>query len=139
MSFMFLHSLLLVQAVAQHSSIGEIYQSNFAHSQHSFQVDDVPAQGVFQSSDDVLSRFDAHVLGMSRLDALNDHSSLDISSGSKFNGLNTFANLPYVHCLNKSQAIEAYDIAILGAPFDTVGAPLICSTPADAPARRICA
>lgn len=38
-----------------------------------------------------------------------------------FTGLTTYANLPYVHCLApKSKEIEPFDIAILGAPFDTV-------------------
>jgi agmatinase len=40
-----------------------------------------------------------------------------------YNGLNTFANLPYVHCLANStlsaEDVEKYDIAIVGAPFDT--------------------
>lgn len=49
----------------------------------------------------------------------------DISS-ALFSGLTTYANLPYVHCLSKhDDDVEKYDIAILGAPFDTVG-----STPA---------
>ena len=39
-------------------------------------------------------------------------------TGAKFAGLTTFANLPYVHCLDKTGP-EKYDIAILGAPFDT--------------------
>ncbi|KAF1846556.1 Arginase/deacetylase [Cucurbitaria berberidis CBS 394.84] len=39
---------------------------------------------------------------------------------SKFAGLTTYANLPYVHCLApKDDEIETFDIAILGAPFDT--------------------
>ncbi|WPG99662.1 Hypothetical protein R9X50_00248100 [Acrodontium crateriforme] len=42
----------------------------------------------------------------------------DISS-SPYLGLTTFANLPYVHCLANSSDVEPYDIAILGAPFDT--------------------
>jgi agmatinase len=46
----------------------------------------------------------------------------DIAS-PKFNGLSTYANLPYVHCLANStlssEDIEKYDIAVLGAPFDT--------------------
>jgi agmatinase len=47
---------------------------------------------------------------------------IDISTGSAFAGLTTYANLPYVHCLaNEDQEVERYDIAILGAPFDTVG------------------
>lgn len=35
-------------------------------------------------------------------------------------GLTTFANLPHVFCLDRAQDVEAYDIAFLGAPFDTV-------------------
>lgn len=42
-------------------------------------------------------------------------------SQSIFEGLTTYANVPYVHCLAKEgEQVEAYDIAILGAPFDTV-------------------
>lgn len=41
-------------------------------------------------------------------------------SAANFGGLTTFANLPYVHCLSAGDEIEKYDIAILGAPFDTV-------------------
>ncbi|KKY27108.1 putative arginase family protein [Phaeomoniella chlamydospora] len=37
----------------------------------------------------------------------------------EFAGLSTFANLPYVHCTSASENIESYDIAFLGAPFDT--------------------
>lgn len=43
----------------------------------------------------------------------------DISQGL-YAGLTTYANLPYVHCLQKGGEVEKYDIAILGAPFDTV-------------------
>lgn len=40
---------------------------------------------------------------------------------AKFAGLTTYANLPYVHCLApKAEDNESFDIAILGAPFDTV-------------------
>jgi agmatinase len=46
---------------------------------------------------------------------------MDITHG-KFAGLMTYANLPYVHCLApEGQDVEPFDIAILGAPFDTVG------------------
>lgn len=45
----------------------------------------------------------------------------DDISGAKFAGLSTFANLPYVHCLAADGAgVEKFDIAFLGAPFDTV-------------------
>lgn len=40
---------------------------------------------------------------------------------AKFGGLSTYANLPYVHCLAADgEDVEEFDIAILGAPFDTV-------------------
>ncbi|KAI0008711.1 hypothetical protein F4779DRAFT_423219 [Xylariaceae sp. FL0662B] len=46
---------------------------------------------------------------------------VDVVTGSQFNGLTTYANLPYVNCLADGEAGEGkkYDIAILGAPFDT--------------------
>lgn len=46
---------------------------------------------------------------------------IDVTTDSEFFGLSTFANVPYVNCLkvDKSEA-GRYDIAILGAPFDTV-------------------
>jgi len=37
----------------------------------------------------------------------------------KYAGLQTFASLPWVHCLSADRDIERYDIAFLGAPFDT--------------------
>lgn len=46
---------------------------------------------------------------------------IDVSTGSSFAGLSTYANLPYVHCLgDENEDVEKYDIGILGAPFDTV-------------------
>lgn len=46
---------------------------------------------------------------------------IDVSTDSEFFGLTTFANLPYVNCLNPDETEAGkYDIAILGAPFDTV-------------------
>jgi len=41
-----------------------------------------------------------------------------VPSGA-FAGLTTFANLPYVNCLAEGE-VERYDVAFLGAPFDTV-------------------
>ncbi|KAI5922042.1 arginase [Camillea tinctor] len=52
----------------------------------------------------------------------HDHDEVDIVSGSQFNGLRTYANLPYVNCFSDQEVEESgskYDIAILGAPFDT--------------------
>lgn len=39
-------------------------------------------------------------------------------AGLKYAGLQTYANLPWVHCLSTDE-VEKYDIAVLGAPFDT--------------------
>jgi len=50
-------------------------------------------------------------LSPENLDALFD--------GGRF-GLSTFANIPYVDCF-ADRPKPHYDIAILGAPFDTVG------------------
>ncbi|KAJ8111295.1 hypothetical protein ONZ43_g5655 [Nemania bipapillata] len=45
---------------------------------------------------------------------------IDIVSGSQFNGLTTYARVPYVNCLSDDEAEGSkYDIAFLGAPFDT--------------------
>ncbi|KUI61509.1 hypothetical protein VP1G_08655 [Cytospora mali] len=47
---------------------------------------------------------------------------VDIVTGSQFRGLKTFANLPYVNCFSDEEQYaqdQKYDIAILGAPFDT--------------------
>ncbi|CAN8101257.1 unnamed protein product [Discula destructiva] len=49
-------------------------------------------------------------------------ADIDIVTGSQFKGLKTFANLPYVNAFSDEEAKAAdnkYDIAILGAPFDT--------------------
>ncbi|KAI1774795.1 arginase [Hypoxylon cercidicola] len=47
-------------------------------------------------------------------------NDVDIVTGSQFNGLVTYANLPYVNCLSDDEVKgKKYDIAILGAPFDT--------------------
>lgn len=56
-------------------------------------------------------------------------NTIDVS-GAKFRGLSTYANLPYVHCLSGGgdDEVEDYDIAILGAPFDTVSIKLVSVT-----------
>ena len=44
----------------------------------------------------------------------------DVLQGSpKYAGLTTFANLDWVHCLSEGGDLEPFDIAFLGAPFDT--------------------
>lgn len=63
---------------------------------------------------------DPHLLRQRPL--FSDDDDLDIVSGSQFYGLKTFANLPYLNCLSDEETKESkYDIAIVGAPFDTVG------------------
>jgi agmatinase len=60
------------------------------------------------------------VYGISQ-QAIFGQGEIDITTGSAFAGLTTYANLPYVHCLaGEGVEVEKYDIAILGAPFDTV-------------------
>ncbi|KAI0517131.1 arginase [Xylaria bambusicola] len=51
----------------------------------------------------------------------DDNDDVDILYGSQFNGLNTYARVPYVNCLSNEEVANGakYDIAILGAPFDT--------------------
>ena len=51
---------------------------------------------------------------------------IDIVTGSDFAGLTTFANLPYQKCFTDDS--EAYDIAFLGAPFDTVSLNCVISS-----------
>ena len=46
---------------------------------------------------------------------------VDIVTGSQFNGLRTFANVPYLNCFSDNETAEhKYDIAFIGAPHDTV-------------------
>jgi agmatinase len=48
-------------------------------------------------------------------------ANIDVTTGPAFAGLTTYANLPYVQCLAADGVeVAKYDIAILGAPFDTV-------------------
>lgn len=50
---------------------------------------------------------------------LGQDDDIDITTGSAFSGLTTFANLPYSNCF-VDDGVAEYDIAIMGAPFDTV-------------------
>lgn len=53
---------------------------------------------------------------------LAHEDTIDIVTGSQFSGLTTFANLPYINCfVDDDSTLNNYDIAFLGAPFDTVG------------------
>ena len=57
------------------------------------------------------------------LDSLQQTLSLvdiDIDTNTEPLGLTTFANLPHINCFRDVDDVAAYDIAILGAPFDTV-------------------
>lgn len=51
---------------------------------------------------------------------VNSGDDLTEEIGGAGTGLTTYANLPYLKCLSDSDAVEKYDIAVLGAPFDTV-------------------
>ncbi|KAI0397358.1 arginase [Xylariaceae sp. FL0594] len=48
---------------------------------------------------------------------------IDIEYGSQFHGLTTYGNIPYLNCFSDKvlEGVEnsTYDIAIIGAPFDT--------------------
>ncbi|GKZ18283.1 hypothetical protein AbraIFM66951_000841 [Aspergillus brasiliensis] len=51
---------------------------------------------------------------------LAHEDTIDIVTGSQFSGLTTFANLPYLNCfVDDESTLNSYDIAFLGAPFDT--------------------
>ena len=58
---------------------------------------------------------------------LAHENPIDIVTGSQFSGLTTFANLPYLNCFvdDESTTNNNYDIAFLGAPFDTVSHSLL--------------
>lgn len=48
------------------------------------------------------------------------HAAGDVTQEwSRYRGLTTFANLPWIHCLAEKEDVSKYDIAFLGAPFDT--------------------
>ena len=76
--------------------------------------------------------------GFSSDQAVMGAISPDITQ-TKFEGLTTYANLPYVHCLAPEGAdIEEFDIAILGAPFDTVSNICVQSKCACYCSARVC-
>jgi hypothetical protein len=61
------------------------------------------------------SQLNTHVLGDS-----SDHSLDEFETA--FAGITTFAHLPFINCLHPVYAEESkenFDIAIVGAPFDT--------------------
>ena len=59
------------------------------------------------------------VSGMEGFQKVINKDGIDIVTGSEFSSLTTFANLPYANCFT-AHDMDAYDIAIMGAPFDTV-------------------
>ncbi|KAI0446443.1 arginase [Xylaria telfairii] len=62
-----------------------------------------------------------HSAAQRPLGVQSDDDDVDILYGSQFSGLTTYANIPYINCLSDEAAESSskYDIAILGAPFDT--------------------
>lgn len=62
-----------------------------------------------------------HAQGQHPFSSMPIHDDdIDIVTGSQFKGLKTFANLPYLNCFSDEEAQDQrYDIAVLGAPFDT--------------------
>lgn len=55
--------------------------------------------------------------------SISNMDGIDISTGSELSALTTFANLPYTNCFADDWSTDKeddYDIAIMGAPFDTV-------------------
>jgi hypothetical protein len=59
-----------------------------------------------------------------------ENEDVDIVSGSQFHGLKTFANLPYLNCFSDEETQNSkYDIAIMGAPFDTVRPAMASQSP----------
>ena len=52
----------------------------------------------------------------------NNLDDIDIVSGQQFSGLTTYASVPYLRCFDENVDVQKYDIAFLGAPFDTVSA-----------------
>src|SRR5271163_2116415 len=59
-----------------------------------------------------------HINGQSSQAPLNVENDALLEL-KRFAGLTTFANVPWVHCLSPEAQVEKYDIAFLGAPFDT--------------------
>lgn len=55
-----------------------------------------------------------------KLDIESEDDDIDLTTDA-MNGLTSFAHLPFVPCfaLNADEEVDKYDIAVLGAPFDT--------------------
>ncbi|KAK5632639.1 hypothetical protein RRF57_008353 [Xylaria bambusicola] len=62
-----------------------------------------------------------HAAAQQPLGRVSNNDDVDILYGSQFNGLNTYAGVPYINCFSDEEAANGakYDVAILGAPFDT--------------------
>lgn len=62
--------------------------------------------------------------------ASNGNDDVDVSGADTVAGLSTFANLPFLNCFSDEAAkAQKYDIAVFGAPHDTVCTPdlVLCS------------
>lgn len=58
--------------------------------------------------------------GQSPLRTYGSASDDDISlETDPMDGLTSFAHLPHVSCFSAAEDVESYDIAVIGAPFDT--------------------
>ena len=62
----------------------------------------------------------------SQFESQNPFEHIDITDDDEFitdySGITTFAHLPFINCLHPTytdEAKEKFDIAIIGAPFDT--------------------
>lgn len=57
-----------------------------------------------------------------------DEDDLNLLDSHYYYGLRTFANVPYVNCFSSEDSKDQkYDIAVLGAPHDTVRLPDLIS------------
>ncbi|TDZ34445.1 putative agmatinase 1 [Colletotrichum spinosum] len=50
----------------------------------------------------------------------SDDDDFDVTSADSIAGLRTFANLPFVDCFSEAATNQKFDIAVFGAPHDTV-------------------
>ncbi|OHW93979.1 arginase family protein [Colletotrichum incanum] len=67
--------------------------------------------------------------------SLTDDTELGTFGASSFAGLRTFANLPFIDCFSDQNTRDhKYDIAVFGAPHDTVSTPIL--TPREVQLRQ---
>ena len=75
-----------------------------------------PPEGV--DFTDHANAYSPHSLQYDAYDGLEDEN---FNYGKDYLGLLTYANLPHAKCFNRSEQEVEYDVAVMGAPFDTVG------------------